>query len=77
MAQHPIFENLRTHKDAEERLREAGAGAGECVLRPSTGGDREMSLCWAFRDGLYKHSKACCVAHAPPSRVLILRLVFV
>ena len=45
MYDHPIFENLRTHKDAEKALDESDEGQGACVLRPSNQGD-SLTLTW-------------------------------
>jgi len=51
---HPSFENC-TFIEAEKKLREAGGGAGEVIIRPSGTKENSISITWAFQDNWFKH----------------------
>ena len=51
---HPLFANI-SYKEAEERLRREGKGAGEVLFRPSSKGPDNISITWAFQDSWFKH----------------------
>lgn len=51
---HPLFANC-TYKEAEERLKSEGKGAGEVVFRPSSKGPDSLAITWAFQTNWFMH----------------------
>ena len=51
---HPSFQNC-TYLEAETMLKDAGGGAGEVIIRPSTKSPDHLSITWAFQENWFKH----------------------
>jgi hypothetical protein len=51
---HPLFANVDA-AGAEQRLRSNGSGAGAVLFRPSSGGWDQLTLTWAFQEGVFRH----------------------
>lgn len=51
---HPLFSNCN-FKEAEDRLRREGKGAGEVIIRPSSKGPDSLTITWAFQENSYLH----------------------
>jgi transcription elongation factor SPT6 len=51
---HPLFANV-DYREAEEKLRREGKGAGAVLVRPSSRGTNHLALTWAFQENWFKH----------------------
>jgi transcription elongation factor SPT6 len=51
---HPLFANV-DYREAEEKLRSEGKGAGAVLVRPSSRGSNHLALTWAFQENWFKH----------------------
>jgi transcription elongation factor SPT6 len=51
---HPFWKNM-TYQEAIDALSAEDVKPGSAIIRPSTKGNRHLSITWKIDDGLYQH----------------------